>query len=148
MPKRSFEDDITASPGSCWQDVAESLLRFIDTSKFMLCVDLDHTLWPISCFEQTEGPYRVICDGNVATRAVSYSNRKDHQRSVLKLHDEACDVLDWCYSNGIPLTICSKCQVEDTAKCILSELNIWRYFQFPQIYNKRKTTHFKMLKGI
>ena len=147
MPKRSFEDDITSSPNSSWQDVAESLLRFIDTSKFMMCIDLDYTLWPISCFEQTEGPYSSATAGNIPTKSVSCFNRKDHVRSEVKLYEEACDVLDWCYNSGIPLTICSKCQVEETARSILVELNMWKYFQFPQIYNKRKSTHFKMLKG-
>lgn len=147
MPKRGYDCKEMAGGSTSWGDVADSLLRFIDRGQFMLCVDLDHTLWPISCFEMTEGPYVALPTyGNTDGKGVTYTSRRDKQRNTLQLHEDVFAILDWCYSRHIQLSICSKSQVDSAARGILEALDMWKFFKFPQIYNKRKSHHFKQLK--
>jgi len=126
--------------------MASALIEFVDCKKLMVCIDLDHTLWDTSCFEHTASPYERFEESDPTVKSVMYTNRKDGTRCKLSLYPEAFEILDWCRQQGIALSICSKSQQSDAARGILTALDMWSYFQFPQIYNRRKSTHFKQLK--
>jgi magnesium-dependent phosphatase-1 len=145
--KRSREQDSSSPPGaSSWADMASALIEFIDCSKLVVCIDLDHTIWDTSCFEHTASPYERFEESDPTVKSVTYTSRKDSSRCKLSLYPEAFEILDWCREKGIRLTICSKSQQSEAARGILTALDMWSYFQFPQIYNRRKSTHFKQLK--
>ena len=116
MPKRVLDGNCGGGASSAWKEVGESLLRFINTENFMMCVDLDHTLWPISCFECTEPPYVAVKDGSAGGKAVTYVSRRERTVQTLALHSEVYDILEWCHIHGIALSICSKSQIDDAAK--------------------------------
>lgn len=146
--KRSLDQDAVSPTDTTgdWKSLASSLLSFIDVKKCMICVDLDYTLWSLSCFEHTSPPYVSVSGPEAMTPSVEYTSRRDCSRKKLALYPETFEILQWCFDSGIPLSICSKSQSVAAAKGILSALNIWKFFKFPQIYNRRKSTHFKQLK--
>ncbi len=144
--KRSRDQDAVSPSSSSWKDIASALLEFVDLEKMLICLDLDHTLWDESCFEHTSPPYVAVPGPEIHVKSVAYTSRRDRTKCQLSLYPEAYEVLSWCYEQGVPLSICSKSQVDSAAKGILMALDMWKFFRFPQIYNKRKTTHFKQLK--
>lgn len=147
VTKRTRDQD-SSSPvtSSSWRDVASALIEFVDCKKVMVCIDLDHTIWNTSCFEHTSSPYELFEESDPSVKSVSYTSRQDRERCVLSLYPDVYEILDWCREKGIKLTICSKSQQSEAARGILTAMGIWSLFQFPQIYNRRKSTHFKQLK--
>ena len=127
--------------------IANTLFQLINKDIMMLCFDLDHTLLPLYCYEDTCPPYARIEVENSNEYLVEYTSRKTGQRKQISLNSEVLHIIQYCHQLNIKMSLCSKCQVASSAKDMLSALGIWDYFIFPQVYNKRKTTHFKMLKG-
>ena len=70
--------------------------------------------------------------------------RTNHERS-LSLYPEIRSILEWCADNRVALTICSKSPDFTIVKQILQAFGIWEWFMFPQIFNSRKTYHFRNL---
>lgn len=127
--------------------ICNTLFQLIDKKSIMICFDLDRTLLPLHCYEDTCPPYtRIEVDGS-ELYYVEYTSRKSGLRSRISLNSEVYYILKYCNQLNIKMSLCSKCQVASSARDMLSALGIWDYFIFPQVYNKRKTTHFKMLKG-
>ncbi len=54
-------------------------------------------------------------------------------------------VLEFCADNNIVLTICSRSPNVGVVEQILTQFGIWDWFLFPQVYNARKSYHFRNL---
>lgn len=71
---------------------------------------------------------------------------------LLPLYREARAALDFlifCTSHSsILLSIASRGSSRNNSKGILTALNLWQHFTAPQIYNKRKSHHFRSLTSI
>jgi magnesium-dependent phosphatase-1 len=76
---------------------------------------------------------------------ISCLDRRTNQPRSLTLYPEIKSILEWCADNRIALTICSKCPDFAMVKQILTAFGIWEWFMFPQIFNSRKTYHFRNL---
>jgi magnesium-dependent phosphatase-1 len=76
---------------------------------------------------------------------ISCLDRRTNQPRSLALYPEIKSILEWCADNRIALTICSKCPDFAMVKQILTAFGIWEWFMFPQIFNSRKTYHFRNL---
>lgn len=144
--KRLHDEMSTNAPAAAWQSLASALLPFAGTDRLCLCFDLDHTLWPLYCYEETHAPYQRVPSSVPGEVCVSYSDGAGGRRT-LTLFPQAVQVIRWCHDRGITLSICSKSRDESAARGILEAAGLWSFFRFPQIYNRRKSTHFRMLKG-
>lgn len=126
----------------------------------LIALDLDYTLWPANCFEHTAPPYRNIEDqpkgskdstlqqvyhaSAVKEKILCIDRRTNHERSLV-LFPQIKSILEWCADHRIVLTIVSKSPDLSIVKQILQAFGIWDWFLFPQIYNSRKTYHFRNL---
>jgi magnesium-dependent phosphatase-1 len=122
---------------------AENLLQNGLIKPRLLALDLDHTLWPENCHETTQGPY-VHCS-HINTRTVACIDPRTKQGRVFSMFYEVREVLEWLYSKGFLLTICSRSPDRAIPQGILQALGLWDLFILPQIYRQRKTYHFRNL---
>lgn len=127
---------------------ANALLPFICRNMPLMCFDLDYTLWPAYCDEETRPPYvNLQPDEKFPYRVACQSRKGTGRLRLLQLFPEVRHCLEWCVANDIPISICSKSQNCEAAKGILTSLGLWSKFKYPQIYYRRKSCHFRSLKG-
>jgi magnesium-dependent phosphatase-1 len=131
--------EVERSPIS-WKVIALALLTTLrDASQLVVCFDLDNTLWPTCGCERTSPPYVAAGD----KFSVFHSNLGERFR----VFENSCEIVKWCHEQGIQISICSKSNNHQAVRGILEALDLWKCFKFPQIYNKRKSVHFRMLTG-
>mmetsp|Transcript_6089 Transcript_6089/g.6698 ORF Transcript_6089/g.6698 Transcript_6089/m.6698 type:complete len:319 (-) Transcript_6089:1136-2092(-) len=137
----------------------------------LIALDLDYTMWPANCFEHTIPPYRTVEESQRSSshnsspanylhnhnqlysasimkeKILCLDRRTNHERSLV-LYPQIKSILEWCADQRIVLTICSKSPDLTIVKQILQAFGIWDWFLFPQIYNSRKTYHFRNLTEV
>ncbi len=86
-----------------------------------------------------KSPFTYISPFEVSCFSTDGSIRK------LTLYPEAREIFQWCVINKVKLTICSRSPQKSFVEEILKAFKIWDWFEFPQIYYKRKTYHFRNL---
>ena len=71
--------------------------------------------------------------------------RKTHAQRTLSLYSQVKSIFEFCADNGIVLSIASRSTSLQIVQQILTQFGIWDWFLFPQVYNTRKTYHFRNL---
>lgn len=121
--------------------------------KPIIAWDLDFTLWPSNCYEATAGPYESALKGaqfnsprSAGRCDVIYcTDKKSNTMKAFKMYPETRSILEFCAEHNIVMTICSKSPDVNIVEQIMRAFGIWEWFLFPQVYNKRKTFHFRNL---
>lgn len=114
----------------------------------MIVVDLDYTIWPMHCFEKTLGPYiSLSIDEIYQPDKILCVDRKTKLPRIMELYSDVRDILLWAQEQGIRLSVCSRILSYDIARDILEKFGLWDLFEFPQIYDARKSHHFRNLVG-
>ncbi|KAJ1433647.1 acid phosphatase-domain-containing protein [Ochromonadaceae sp. CCMP2298] len=111
--------------------------------KPVIAVDLDHTLWPLNCYEDTKPPYSPIQAPIKPTTSWRCSTR--HGYRTMGLYPEVREVLEWCGDQSLTLTICSRSPHLSCPEAILTALGMWEWFLYPQVYDQHKSVHFQVL---
>lgn len=114
-----------------WRVSAENIVHKLRKYRYAICFDLDNTFWP--SFLTKPATKASVDDVDIVQSVALYPQVKE--------------IMEWCGEQNICLSICSKSANFDAAKRTLEQLGLWNLFTHPQIYNKRKTYHFRMLKG-
>eukprot|EP01038_Epipyxis_sp_PR26KG_P008351 gene8351-11297_t len=190
--KRGF--DLLASHEVNLSDMQNKALQLLNKChpKPLISIDLDYTIWPANCYEQTVAPYfcgayqsditdqstaefrenfdsnnlrknvgkevrfkdSLDDEWNISSMAgcldIKYSqvhcrDKRNNETRTLTLFPEVRDVLEWCIDNNVVLTICSKCPDIAVPEKILKSLQMWEWFLFPQVFQYRKSYHFRNL---
>lgn len=118
-------------------------------------------LWPANCIEHTAPPYSPLEGGGAANPQPSSIIRCGQQSVTgavdetgaassvllpyLTLYPEVMHILQWCLDHNVILTICSRSPRSEQVEEILRAFGIWDWFLLPQIFNKRKSYHFRNL---
>lgn len=110
-------------------------------------------LWPYNCFEATAAPYESALKGaqfnsprSAGRSDVIYcTDKKTNAMTAFRMYPETRSILEFCAEHNIVMTICSKCPDVHIVEQIMRAFGMWEWFLFPQVYNKRKTFHFRNL---
>jgi hypothetical protein len=112
-------------------------------------------IWPAYCFEQTLPPYRRSLDRDSPSPSerdvldvkdqIFCMCRKNHNTRTLSLYSQVKGVLEFCADNDVALTIASRATSVQVVEQILTQFGLWDWFLCPQVYNTRKTYHFRNL---
>lgn len=138
-----------------WRERVNTLLSSCYAPK-MIVFDLDNTLWPGHLQDVVLPPFipllpLPICIGAQPTTVLCRSTSKP---LLLPLYREARLVLDHLIAYGATtttaplLSIASRGSSSVNSRGILTALSVWPHLTAPQIYNKRKTNHFRCLTSI
>jgi hypothetical protein len=76
---------------------------------------------------------------------ISCIDRRNNSERFLSLYPQVISILEWCADNRIAMTLCSKSPDCSLIKQIMVAFGIWDWFLFPQVFNSRKTYHFRNL---
>jgi FMN phosphatase YigB (HAD superfamily) len=76
---------------------------------------------------------------------ISCIDRRNNSERFLSLYPQVMSILEWCADNRIAMTLCSKSPDCTLIKQIMVAFGIWDWFLFPQVFNSRKTYHFRNL---
>lgn len=125
-----------------WEIQARNVLKVYKPKCIVL--DLDFTLWPTFFSANTLPPY-IPLHGRPSQ--VLCVDKKTHKPRMLSLYPEVIDTIMFCLDNEIMVSIASKNSNRDDAQAILRSLGIWHLLHFPQIFQNRKTFHFRNLKN-
>jgi len=111
--------------------------------QLLIAFDLDYTLWPANCFEDTFPPYSAV-DSAADHATVTF----DQGKRKLSMYPEAIEIIQWCLSNNVIMTVCSLSPKNSSAKAILEAMKLWNFFKHPQIFRDKnnKKEHMKILK--
>mmetsp|Transcript_17475 Transcript_17475/g.47832 ORF Transcript_17475/g.47832 Transcript_17475/m.47832 type:complete len:278 (+) Transcript_17475:24-857(+) len=126
----------------------EHALYFLQrcATKPIIALDLDYTLWPLKCNEETLAPYEPLVEqGVVYKNHIRCLDRDTNATRSLSLYPEVRHIIEWCLDHGIILTICSRSPDFGIVRSILEAYDMWDWFLLPQVYNKRKSYHFRSL---
>ncbi|XP_023243273.1 magnesium-dependent phosphatase 1-like isoform X1 [Centruroides sculpturatus] len=93
----------------------------------------NYTLWPFWIDTHVTPPMIKKGDGFVY----------DGSGKKIKYYNDVPDILEKLKSEGYSLGIASRTEWPEGAKQLLKLLDWEKYFEFPEIYPGRKTTHFK-----
>jgi magnesium-dependent phosphatase-1 len=124
------------------KDQAEALISKVKPK--LLALDLDFTLWPDNCYENTAAPY-IPCK-QAKNRSLACMDPRTKQERLFSMYPEAREILEWLHSKGVVMTICSRSPDRALTQSILEALGLWDMFILPQVYRQRKTYHFRNLK--
>eukprot|EP00752_Nemacystus_decipiens_P011868 g10526.t1 len=107
----------------------------------LVVLDLDKTVWPVYCQEQTLGPYTRYCGSDSAVScSFRYGGRK-----ILRLFPEVVDILRCFEQEEIRLAVASRSPVDEggSARGILGALGLIDKFCCLEIHRGSKAVHFQ-----
>lgn len=114
-------------------------------------------LWPAYCYEHTLPPYRRSLDIFREREEREERDVLDVQDQIycvcrktgglrtLSLYSQVKSILEFCVDHSVVLTICSRSPNKTIVQEILSCFSLWDWFLFPQIFDARKSYHFRQL---
>jgi hypothetical protein len=74
--------------------------------------------------------------------------RKTQKFRPIALYPQVSQILQFCLDHDLILTICSRSPQSTVIEQVLKQFGIWEYFLFPQIYNERKSYHFRNFNDV
>ncbi|CAM9411816.1 unnamed protein product [Ascophyllum nodosum] len=156
--KRGEEEDIDSQEGkgchshsslgampNSGESVSKTLSLDVGPLPKLVIVDLDKTLWPFDCHEETMGPYNRLGDSSdeVSCRSLRGMNK------VVRLFPEALDVLRCVKQQGsIRLAVASRSPIDTAARGILGTLGVLELFCCLQIYRGSKSEHAREIMAV
>ena len=126
-----------------WEQEAEKVIQIYKPKCIVL--DLDFTLWPTFFSAHTSPPYVPL---NCRPSQLLCVDKTTQKPRMLSLYPEVQRTIQFCLHHDIMISVASKNSNKEDAEAILRSLGIWHHLQFPQIFQNRKTYHFRNLKSM